>query len=187
MLFGTFFDVKNLMKVGGPPRGAPPPTSTHLRAGSARLGGIVDPAAHDTVLWTDSGGTTAPSLGFGSVTTRCTLGGTAAALKRRCDRTRLRLPGCAFPTSTSVAGEDGRTTRGIPLPRRWRSSLRKSTGQGLEERASARSPYSCQHGNAGAKRSFVDLGEEQSPWKDRVLSRWQRRCGTTDSSAEQGL
>jgi hypothetical protein len=34
---------------------------------------------------------------------------------------------------------------------------------------------------------LVDLEEEQSPWKDRVSRRWQRRCGTTDSSAEQRL
>jgi len=32
----------------------------------------------------------------------------------------------------------------------------------------------------------VDLGGEQSPWKDRVSGRWQRRIDTTDSSAEQG-
>jgi hypothetical protein len=32
----------------------------------------------------------------------------------------------------------------------------------------------------------VDLGGEQSPWKERVSGRWQRRNDTTDSSAEQG-
>ena len=32
----------------------------------------------------------------------------------------------------------------------------------------------------------VDLGGEQSPWKDRVFVRRQRRTDTTDSSTEQG-
>lgn len=31
------------------------------------------------------------------------------------------------------------------------------------------------------------LGGEQSPWKDRVSPRWQRRDDTTDSSMEKGL
>jgi len=33
----------------------------------------------------------------------------------------------------------------------------------------------------------MDLEGEQSPWKERVSRRWQRRSDTTDSSAEQGL
>ena len=41
-------------------------------------------------------------------------------------------------------------------------------------------------GIAGLERDLRDLGGEQSPWKDRVSSRWQRRCDTTDSLAEQG-
>jgi hypothetical protein len=42
-------------------------------------------------------------------------------------------------------------------------------------------------GIVGVERSSMDLEGEQSPWKERVSRRWQRRCGTTDSSAEQGL
>jgi hypothetical protein len=33
----------------------------------------------------------------------------------------------------------------------------------------------------------MDLEGEQSPWKERVSRHWQRRCDTTDSSAEESL
>jgi hypothetical protein len=39
----------------------------------------------------------------------------------------------------------------------------------------------------GLGRRAADLGGEQSPWKERVSGRWQRRWLTTDSSVEQGL
>jgi hypothetical protein len=43
------------------------------------------------------------------------------------------------------------------------------------------------HGITRLERDLRDLVGKQSPWKDRVSSRWQRRCDTTDSLAEQGL
>jgi hypothetical protein len=42
------------------------------------------------------------------------------------------------------------------------------------------------HRRVGAE-SVWTLKRRQSPWKDRVTGRWQRRLVTTDSSAEQSL
>jgi hypothetical protein len=45
----------------------------------------------------------------------------------------------------------------------------------------------CGKASPALERSTEDLGEEPSPWKERVSLRWQRWSGATDSSMEQSL
>jgi hypothetical protein len=81
MLLGVFFDVKNLMKDGEPPRGASLPSGFHLRAVAVRSRGITDPVAHHTALRTDFGGPAAPAIGFGRTSPRRASGARRRRLK----------------------------------------------------------------------------------------------------------
>lgn len=60
--------------------------------------------------------------------------------------------------------------------RRW-PAMSRFGGSALSDMASFRAGTGWEQ----------DLGGEQSPWKERVFRRWQRRRDTTDSSVEQRL
>lgn len=72
------------------------------------------------------------------------------------------------------------------------STLRRLAGAGEEQRRSdagfglSEGRFPVRHRRDGAE-SVWTLKKKQSPWKDRVTGRWQRRFVTTDSSAEQSL
>jgi len=102
-------------------------------------------------------------------------------------RTRLRLPALSGSPVASAAEEEGERTKGsqrhdIAAACR-RGGRPRAFGSGLRL-AEGRAPV--RHRRAGARRVWT-LKRRQSPWKDRVAGRWQRRLVTTDSSAEQSL
>ena len=111
----------------------------------------------------------------------------APALKRR--RTGYGFGPLGRPSRQPLRRQAGRVnSRRDPIdstPRRL-----AVTGKGRGARtpsfgtAEERSP--AWHHRDGAEATWTLKGK-QSPWKDRVAGRWQRRLVTTDSSAEQSL
>ena len=67
------------------------------------------------------------------------------------------------------------------LPSREKAKGTREAGFGLCLRGSP-----VWHRRVGTEVVWTLKGK-QSPWKDRVAGRWQRRLVTTDSSAEQSL
>jgi hypothetical protein len=102
-------------------------------------------------------------------------------------RIRLRLPALSGSPVASAAEEEGERTKGS----QWHDTATacrrgggpRAFGCGLRL-AEGRAPV--WHRRAGARHVWT-LKRRQSPWKDRVAGRWQRRLVTTDSSAEQSL
>jgi hypothetical protein len=101
--------------------------------------------------------------------------------------TRLRLPAPSVSPTASAAGGQGE-----PLEGSHRldaaAACRHGEGTGRPE-AGLRHGRRALFGMAspGWSGRYGTLKGKQSPWKDRVAGRWQRRLVTTDSSAEQSL
>jgi hypothetical protein len=68
-----------------------------------------------------------------------------------------------------------------PPPARLAATVAETSANGLRPRSALDLARSNRSGARG------DLEGEQSPWKERAVSGWQRLLQTTDSSAEQGL
>jgi hypothetical protein len=114
-------------------------------------------------------------------------GGSAPALKRRRNGTRLRPPTPSVPPAASAAGGQSEPTEGFSRPDTTTACRRGGRSRALGSRASARQKGALGMASPGWGGASATLKEEQSPWKDRVTGRWQRRLVTTDSSAEQSL
>jgi hypothetical protein len=101
--------------------------------------------------------------------------------------TRLRPPSSSVSPNASAAGGQGEPSEGS-------HRLDAATVRRHGER-SGRLEAGLRHGrralfgmaSPGWSGRNGTLKRKQSPWKDRVTGRWQRRLVTTDSSAEQRL
>jgi hypothetical protein len=102
---------------------------------------------------------------------------------RRSDSASAPGPGPAAPLRR---GSRGRIAGGIQRSHDARGSPRAESGWG---HAALRHCEACRarHGSALARDPRRTLEGKQSPWKDRMSHRWQRRSDITDSSAEQSL
>jgi hypothetical protein len=146
--------------------------------GTWRVGGIADQRLHDFGFRTDFTGTVpAFVLGFGrGWAPGRAIGGPAVALKRRGGWTRLRPPGDA-PAPRFGTAKGGNPRRDLDCTSPRSGSPLTDDAPGLRGRRTSvrtkRSPAGlAQSGRSGGRRR---LEGEQSPWKERVLFRWQRR------------
>jgi hypothetical protein len=114
--------------------------------------------------------------------------GSRPALKRRCSETRLRPPAPSDPkvaSATRGLGERKEGFRLAPTPG-WLATMAGVTGPRRRASARAEDGSPVWHHRVGTETVWILKGK-QSPWKERVAGRWQRRLVTTDSSAEQSL
>jgi hypothetical protein len=147
------------------------------------------PADHDHELRTDFGSTvsiTKRGLGRGCGSGRSK--GLLPGVEKAPRGTRLRPPALSGSPVASAAEEEGERTKGSQrfghrdgLPARGKDRGRSEAGFGSQKSV-------LRYGitGLGARRVWT-LEGKQSPWKERVAGRWQRRLVTTDSSAEQSL
>jgi len=165
------------------------PEEKHPPSGGCRTkGGIVDPQ-----VTTAGSGHTPEALPRSPSAASVAGGGSGAArgsrpgAEKASRGTRLRPPASSVSPTASAEGGQGEPSEGSHRPdaaaarcHGGRRGARKA-GFGPTER---RSPV--RHRRDGADTVWTLKGK-QSPWKDRVAGRWQRRLVTTDSSAEQSL